>query len=507
MRAAACALLLLAAAAPAQDVLVIAPEELARALPLWRRHREAQGHEIAVRPPRGDLPALVKQVHAQSGGRLKWVLLLGDVNKVPCAYVPAVAIREYEREKQIATDFPLADLDGDDLPDLAVGRLPADTPAEAKLLLGRVVAYEDSGDFSPWRRRVNFIAGVAGFGKVQDAILEQVTMTFLRTNIPAAFDLHVTYANPASPFCPPPARVGDAVIDRFNEGALFVAYAGHGSRLRLDRLRYGDQSWSIFDEDAAARLKAEHGAPVAFFCACSTGFMDGAPDCLAETVLREPGGPVAVIASSRVSMPYANGVFSKELMDALFKLEAPTVGEAVQLAKRRMMVPEKGDTQRQSIDMTARLAWKPRDEDLAAERREHLFLYNLFGDPSLRLPRFAKVSLACAEEARVGGRLKVEGKCPVEGKVLVELVSDRTPNVPPRAGDSEQAFAEAYARSNAWVKARCEVEGGGGGGFEATLDLPGNLPAGQYFLRAYVAGADGAALGAREVRIAPEEKK
>lgn len=487
-------LLLLLSVASAEDVLVITPDEFAPALKAWKDHREKQGMTVAVRPPAADLRDVVR-----GAGGPKFVLLLGDVKRVPCTYAKADAILVWEREKEIATDNHLADLDGDDLPDIAVGRLPADSREEAEAMLGRVVAYETDRDFGTWRRRVDVIAGIAGFGEENDKRIEAASTMLLKQEIPLGYDLHVTWANPASPFCPPPSAVADAVVERFNEGALFVTYMGHGSPRSLDRVRWGDRAYPIFDEDHVERLSARRGAPIAYLCCCSTGHFDGEPDCLAEFLLRQPGGPVAVIASSRVSMPYANGVLSKEMLGALFREGAATVGEMLQLAKRRLVEPKPDDVLRQTIEMMA-LAWKFRAEDRLAERREHLWLYNLLGDPSMRLPRAADLSLACAEGVLAGAKLAVEGRCAVAGEALVELVRERTPDVPRREGDADADFAKCYEGANAWVKAetkaRCE-----GGAFKAEIPVPADLAPGRYIVRAYVTGTDGAALGAREIKV------
>jgi hypothetical protein len=483
-------LLFLLAGASAEEILVITPPEFEPALKAWRQHREKQGMTVTVRPA----------LEARGPRGPKFILLLGDVKRVPCAYAPANAILVWEKEKEIATDNRIADLDGDDLPDIAVGRIPADSREEAEAMLGKIVAYENDRDFGTWRRRVDVIAGIAGFGELYDKIIEAASTRLLSEEIPLGYDLHVTWANPASPFCPPPAAVARTVVERFNEGALFVTYMGHGSPRALDRVRWQDRPYPIFTEDHVDELAARRGAPIAYLCCCSTGHFDGEPDCLAEYLLKRPGGPVAVIASSRVSMPYANGVLSKEMLGALFRENAATVGEMLRLAKRRMIEPRPGDEMRQAIDMFGKF-WKPKPEDLAAERHEHLWLYNLLGDPSMRIPRAADVSLACADRAAPGEQLAVDGTCAVAGEALVELVRERSPNVPEREGDADADFAKCYERANAWVKAeakaRCE-----GGAFKAVLTVPADLAPGGYVVRAYVTGADGAALGARAVSVA-----
>jgi hypothetical protein len=445
------------------------------------------GHGVTIaRPETGDLAAQVKRVHAASGGKLQYVLLLGDVKAVPCAYHQGVVIAQsgHERDPRIANDNAIADLDGDGIPELAVGRIPADDVAAARTMLDKVVRYETNTDPGAWRRRVNVIAGVGGFGALFDAMIESAATTLLRENVPAAYDIHVTYANPDSAFCPPPARVGEEVLARFNEGALLVAYLGHGSRTRLDRMHFGDEAYDIFDEESAYALEAAHGAPIVHLSTCSSGHFDGAPDCLAEIALAQPNGPVAIYASSRVSMPYANAVFSKELLDAFFALRAETVGRAMVLAKRHLMKPREGDVSRRNLDLPAALAYKP-PAGLAEERAEHLYLYNLFGDPATRIPRPAEATVACAEAAAAGGKLAVTGTCPADGPVLVELVRERRSYPGKRAGDKPEDFARLYAAANRWVVARTETKSERGS-YAATLDLPADLAPGEYTLRVWI---------------------
>jgi hypothetical protein len=228
--------------------------------------------------------------------------------------------------------------------------------------------------------------------------------------------------------------------------------------------------------------------------------MDGSPDSLAEVAMKQPRGPVAVIAASRISMPYANSVLSKEILDALFMEKARTVGEALALAKRRLLVPKEGDQGRAFIEMMAGLAYEADPRKRAAECREHAFLYNLFGDPATRIPRAADLALEAPEEARPGGRLKVTGGSPVAGEALVEIVAPRSPLVPGRTGDREEDFKECYERANAWTKASVRVPVRDGR-FEADLAVPAGLAPGRYFVRAYVEGEGGAAMGSKDVKV------
>src|SRR5688572_10773214 len=124
------ALAALAAPALAEDVLVVAPREFHDSVADWRRHRDSQGLSVAVREAPADaagIAALVRSEHAKSEGKLRFVLLLGDVKSVPADHRPVVATKRWESAPTIATDATYAHLDGDDVPDLAIGRYPAAT--------------------------------------------------------------------------------------------------------------------------------------------------------------------------------------------------------------------------------------------------------------------------------------------------------------------------------------------------------------------------------------------
>ncbi len=486
------------AAVSAQDVLVIAPKRLQSSLADWKKHRARQGHKLVVEEPSADMRAQVLARHKASGGKLRFIVLVGDVKDVPCRHAKGVIIAPYERDPRIANDNYLADLDGDSIPELAVGRIPADNAKEARALLARAIAYENSRDFSAWRRRVNVIAGVAGFSKFQDAMIEKVTAKFLAEKVPPAYDLHVTYANPNSSFCPPPTRLTPTVLTRFNEGALIVAYIGHGSRQRLDRMRFGARVIDIFTEDDAYSIRSTRGAPIVFFNACLTGHFDGAPDCLSEVMLRQERGPIAIISASRVSMPYANAIMAKELLEALFHERVATTGEALLLTKQRLMNPKPGDEDRKYITLAASVAWQWDPKKLEQERKEHLALYNLLGDPLVRIPHPEPAQLLCAEEAVAGSRLTVEVKASVSGKAVVELIAERTSNVAPRKSDSQTDFQACYERSNQWVRARTDTKANG---TSFTLELALPQAPGNYDVRVWIQGERAAAMGSRRIVV------
>jgi hypothetical protein len=491
------ALLLLAGALCAQDVLVISPAEFRPALKDWLAHRRAQGLEVAVALPADDVKALVERQHKRSEGRLRHVVLVGDVSRIDCAYIDGKIIKPYESDPRIAHDHHLADLDGDHLPELAVGRIPADTVEEARSMLDKVLRYEKNTNFGGWRRRLNVIAGVGGFGKMQDWALESVTQRFLSINVPAEVDLHVTYANPNSAFCPPPTKLRHVIRERFSEGSLAVAYLGHGSRLRLDRMRFDGIKYDILTEEDVPYLEARRGAPIAFLVCCNAGQFDGAPDCLGEAMIKQAGGPVAVIASSRVSMPYGNAAFAVEMLRTLYDPAQPTLGEAMRVAKRRTYPDQPNDEGRVFLE-TVGAVYQPDAELRARERLEHLYLFNLLGDPCMRLPVPGALEV---QARRDGTRVEATVNAPAAGLLVVEAMRPRTLARGARAGDRPEQFEEAYRKANVGEITRHKVTLDKAGPARVQIELPAGLAPGTYALRAYLKGAKAAWMGATRFEI------
>jgi hypothetical protein len=152
-------------------------------------------------------------------------------------------------------------------------------------------------------------------------------------------------------------------------------------------------------------------------------------------------------------------------------------------------------------------AISPRPDLLAEERREHLHLFNLLGDPLLRLPAPAEVPLTVAADVDAGGRLTIEGVSPVAGRMIVELSCRRdrlTFTPPPRTELPPVAEAlvrldEVYQRANdhRWTSQYLDVVPGA---FHTTLDVPTEAQ-GHAHVRVFLEGADACALGAADVYV------
>jgi hypothetical protein len=239
----------------------------------------------------------------------------------------------------------------------------------------------------------------------------------------------MTYGSWTSPYCPDPRLFHDTTVERHNEGCLFWVYIGHGHSTGLDRVSIPGERFHIFDVDDCRELKCTSGAPIAIMLACHTAAFDQPNDCLAEELLRAEGGPVAVYGGSRVTMPYAMGVMGSAMMQEYFKSRPATLGQAILAAKRKMMQPPGeedplGNVNRFLLDGVASVI-SPSPELLEEERREHLYLFNLIGDPMLRLTYPQTVELKAPRQAQPGEKLRITGNTSLAGQGVLELVCRR----------------------------------------------------------------------------------
>ena len=399
--------LLLSVSPAAPDTLVVCPAEFRSALAAWEAYRRGQGHEILiVAPPRdaADLKATIRRV-ARSG-RLKYVVLIGDVPGaqvdppngrragIPTNYVRARINTRWGSEPTIATDTPYADVDGDGLPDLALGRIAADSAEELADVMSKVLRYEqaEGGD---WQRRLNVVVGAGGFGAMTDAIVEAAGRHVIQQTVPRDYDVrHTPVHAAANAVSAEPIR--SRVRAQLSAGGLAWVYLGHGLPTELDRVRTANGKEALLSVADVADLRGGSHSPLAVLVACYTGAIDAPRDCLAEELSLAADGPVAVIAATRVTMPYGNTVLGYELLRAAFVERPATLGDIWLRAQRQTLADASPEDQlRTSLDALARSV-SPPPVELEAERREHVLMYQLLADPLLRL-RFAPPAVARVE--------------------------------------------------------------------------------------------------------------
>jgi hypothetical protein len=233
--------------------------------------------------------------------------------------------------------------------------------------------------------------------------------------------------------------------------------------------------------------------PIAFLGCCSTGWYDredGSPS-LSESMLFAEGGPIAVIAGSRPTHPYATAVLQADIARLLLHERVETIGELDLRATRSMLERDSTDA---SIDMIAKpiaalMNWPCSLDEL---RLMHVRMYNLLGDPSTRIahPPAPPESIEL-----LPGRVAVTVAQALRGEVTLTLETgrDACATGPLRAAaraddpDLETISGANYPRCNERVlwTGVTEITGPR---IEAVLPDP--LPTGAALLRIEVRGVD-----------------
>jgi hypothetical protein len=515
--------LLLAASPTPPDTVIVCQKEFLAEITPWISYRESQGHSIEILSNTRSREELRKAIRELAkSGSLRFLVLIGDSDpraetdpvirtvSVPAHRATAKVNIKWGSEPEIGTDNWFADLNDDQIPELSVGRLPADNGAELALMVRKILDYERNADFGAWRRRVNFVAGVGGFGALADSVLESATKRFLTDGIPPAFQTSMTYGSWRSAYCPDPRRFHEMALERFNEGCLFWVYIGHGQRTYLDRIYVPGNAYHILDVNDVSKL--DHGGrpPIAVFLSCYAGAFDGPNDCLAEKMVAAPRGPVAALCGSRVTMPYAMAVMGSELLKDVFAGQTATIGEMLLHAKQKMMesppADSAGNESRQLLDALAK-AISPAPELLDEERREHLQLFNLLGDPLLRLPRPHAMRVEIPSDLRAGDVAKVKLSSEVEGSCTIDLVCrrDRLRTTAPSREYYDgrdrilREYQDVYQMANdaAWYVQTVTCRAGDTD-FEFTVPPEAR---GQCHVRAFISGNKHSALGSADVFV------
>ncbi len=280
----------------------------------------------------------------------QYALLVGDYTYDPYGYtVPPEANRlpgyfiQTTFGGQTISDLPYAQINEDPWPDLALGRLPARTPAEVTVWARKTLAYAQQTDLA-WRTRVLAIADgqEASFGSDAQIFLDQFSPAF------------------STGLYSPAAGVTDAnakVIDYFAAGYGIIGYFGHGSINMWGKDR-------IFNTEDAAKLTNGAHLPVVINMNCLTGlFTHPKVASLAETLLwQEAGGASLVMAPTSLTLPNDQALLSGAFAEALSADPQASLGQAFLAAQRKIPLEQPG-------------------------ANEVLMTFLLFGDPALALTR------------------------------------------------------------------------------------------------------------------------
>jgi hypothetical protein len=213
----------------------------------------------------------------------------GDLDLVPSKLIDTAQL-------ETASDDWFVDFNNNGYPQLAIGRLPARTPQEMNLMVGKILAYENS----PQRGGAVLVSDASDDFNFAAAALR------LKPLLPVGFTPTVIDRGAT----PGTAKLN--LLNDINEGQRIVNYNGHGTvNLWRDDL--------LTDDDALALVNGQN-LPVFVIMTCLNGaFDDPGLDSVSESLLKaQNGGAAAVWASSGITEPGGQVVMNKNLYQLLF---------------------------------------------------------------------------------------------------------------------------------------------------------------------------------------------
>ncbi len=254
---------------------------------------------------------------------------------------------------ETASDNQLATLNGDDnFPDVMIGRLPVNTPAEAQTVVDKIIHYETDPPIGEWNARHIFVAA-----KPHPT---SKSVIYFNKNADKAYNLLVTppllgyryYLTPANTANLPYFYTDvDTMRQRFfaayNSGAGTTVYHGHS----------WEHAWASEDTnpqpiihlDDVKNLRNGYRLPIMLEMTCYTGlFQHPVYATLDEALLRQSGGgAIAVWGATGLGFTKGHDLLQEGFYKTAFNaagsgtlpLPAPTVGQAALAGKAQLFSP------------------------------------------------------------------------------------------------------------------------------------------------------------------------
>jgi hypothetical protein len=243
----------------------------------------------------------VSQLHQQSNGSLRYLLLLGRARSTP-------GIRRNPNQATLdmvmTAGFPGSDivytsglgrsgninvLDG--APTIPTGRINAGTPLEVVNYLNKIREYESQTDDISWRKNLLLLSG--GQSPGERDLFRRLVDSYRKQAIGESLGARVTIQskktdNPVEPV---------DVVKSVNEGVGLITFFGH-SGLDVTDVEIG------FSSNDALGYQNRGKYPILFVNGCAIGnFLFGKPTLATDWVLTPNRGAIAALAHSHLGQP------------------------------------------------------------------------------------------------------------------------------------------------------------------------------------------------------------
>jgi hypothetical protein len=221
-----------------------------------------------------------------------------------------------------------------DMSDVAVGRFPVLTEADAKVMVDKTISYVENANAGDWENTLMFM-GDDGNNNIhmRDAGEAVETVQSLHPAYRIKKVMWDAYTEVASSTGNTYPEVTELIKKQQAQGALIMDYCGHGSATQL-----AHEKILMLDDYKAFSNK---NLPLWIFAACDIMAFDGVEDNIGvSTVTDDDGGAVAVFGTTRTVYENYNRLINNAYLKYVLSSnngKPITLGEAQRLAKNEMI--------------------------------------------------------------------------------------------------------------------------------------------------------------------------
>jgi hypothetical protein len=243
---------------------------------------------------------------------------------------------------EVPADALFGDLNGDTVPEIAVGRLPVNTPAEAQVVVQKIVNYDQGTRSADWQKRILYVADNADYAGDFPAVTKEIIAGY---NPPDVLPVPVYLSEGAIGTTVTNQQVAAArsgILNNLQAGVLMAQYTGHGAPERWAQEYRTDvpgDTAGIWRTSDIGQLKNSARLPVIMTFNCLDGyFVHVSPSAfsMAELMLRQSGGgSVAAISPTGLGTTDVQHEFRKLLLNVMFKDNVREMGRALTIAKQQ----------------------------------------------------------------------------------------------------------------------------------------------------------------------------
>lgn len=228
--------------------------------------------------------------------------------------------------------------------DLAIGRFPASTVAQANAIVDKSIRYtaqkelveehsSSISNFGDWRNMMAFVADDENYNDFitnADAFTKIIETANPNINFDKIYlDAYQQVSNAGGQRYP---EANTAINQRMDRGCLFFTYIGHS----------GKDGWAaerILENSDINKWKNKYNLPVMLTLSCTFGYYDRPALSPAElAIFNSNGGVSAIITTTREAWSSPNNSFGRHIFNTMFdKSEGkyPTIGEIEYKAKNK----------------------------------------------------------------------------------------------------------------------------------------------------------------------------